>query len=186
MQQQKPFIAVHPVGLGSNAFEPFQHIGLNLFQAGRGLLYVLGLHCEGQAQATFRLAQAGFREQHIGKFLTDRVKAVAGGWDTQDFPILRHIRIIADHGKLKGHRGAEIVDQSAVQFKDDRLIIVGRFGIAAILKRNAFAVKAVPQAAYPILIHFLIGNSLLGSGGNLTVALCPSDCLCELLFLCGT
>ena len=59
-------------------------------------------------------------------------------------------------------------------------------GIAAILKRNAFAVKAVPQAAYPILIHFLIGNSLLGSGGNLTVALCPSDCLCELLFLCGT
>ena len=186
MQQQKPLIAVHPVGLGSNAFEPFQYIGLNLLQAGCGLLYVLGLHREGQAQAAFRLAQAGFREQHIGKFLTDRVKAVAGGRDTQDFPILRHIWIIADHGKLEGHRGAEIVDQSAVQFKDNRLIIVGRFGIAAILKRNAFAVKAVPQAAHPILIHFLIGNGLLGGGGNLTVAFCPSDCLCELLFLCGT
>lgn len=93
---------------------------------------------------------------------------------------------LADHGKLEGHRGAEIVDQSAVQFKDNRLIIVGRFGIAAILKRNAFAVKAVPQAAHPILIHFLIGNGLMGGGGNLTVAFCPPDCLCKLLFLCST
>ena len=30
MQQQEPFIAVHPVCLGANAFEPLQHIGFDL------------------------------------------------------------------------------------------------------------------------------------------------------------
>ena len=97
MQQQEPLIAVHPVGLGANAFEPLQHIGFDLLQAGSGLLHILGLYREGQTKAAFRLAQAGFGEQHIGKFLADEVKAVTGGRNPQDFPVFRHIRIIADH-----------------------------------------------------------------------------------------
>ena len=97
MQQQKPFIAVHPVSLGADTFEPIQHIGFNLIQAGSGLLNVLGLHGKGQAQTALRFAKTGFGEQHIGKFLADGVKAVTGRWNTQDFPIFFHIRIVADH-----------------------------------------------------------------------------------------
>ena len=128
----------------------------------------------GQADTALIAAFGNLTHQHIAIFFADNIMLVALSFNRQQPSVFLHIRRIADNGEFKVHGRAEVIDQLTVEFKQNRLFIIRRFFVIDVLTADAFAVKLVLDMADAVLIHFFIGNGLLGGAGNLTFLFCPS------------
>ena len=174
MEYRQTLIAIHRHSVNRQCPEVIDNITFNLGKTGTGLLDVFSFDGKGHADTAFIAAFGNLTHQHIAVFLADHIELVALRRDSQNFSVFLQVCRIADNGKFKPHRGAEVIDQLTVEFKQHRLFIVGRFLVVDVRTAHAFAVKLVLNMADTVLIHFLVGNGLLGGAGNLTFLFCPS------------
>ena len=174
MEHRQPFITVHRSCFYVQSPETVDDVALNLGKTGASLFDGVRFNGVGQADTALIAAFGNLTHQHIAVFFADHIVLVALDFNCQQLSVFLHIRRIADNRKFKAHGRAEVIDQFTVEFKQNRLFIIRRFFVIDVLTADAFAVKLVLDMADTVLIHFLIGNGLLGGAGNFTFLFCPS------------
>ena len=97
---------------------------------------------------------------------TDAVKGILLLWDIDCLLVFLHIDHLIDKGKLHPNGGIEIVEEVAVVFKNQRLVLILCQLIVDIEKLQRLGEEVFVHPADSIRIDFLIGNGLLCGGRN--------------------
>ena len=102
VQDSQPLIAAEGVRPDAQGFEVGQHIRLDTFQPGLGLLQTVRLHAEGDVlglgQAVVALGELAF--QHIRIFFPDGVESVLLVGDMDGLALFLHIGGLVEEGEL--------------------------------------------------------------------------------------
>ena len=123
--------------------------------------------------------------QDGGVLGADVVKIIPLRPDFKAFGVLPGVNLVVEKGKLDVNRGIQVVVKVAQVFKDGCLGIGLCKLIADVRKLDTLGERAGRQAANPVLIHGLIGNTLLGGVGLAVALILADDGLNFFLFCAG-
>ena len=125
--------------------------------------------------------------EHGNILPADAVKGILLLWDIDCLLVFLHIDHLIYKGKLHPNGGIEIVEEVAVVFKNQRLVLILCQLIVDIEKFQRLGEEVFVQPTDSIRIDFLIGNGLLCGGrdflsGKKLSCSCKEGCITVLPF----
>ena len=168
----KELQALQPVqrpGLGSQGLEVRQHVRLDPLQAHLCRAQVVRFDPEGDifalCKAVVPFLQLAF--EHVAVLLPDPVVLIAPDGDVNAFGEVLHIGPLVDEGELHMDGRIKVIQEITISLKDLRLVV--RLGelVVDIKKLHRLCIEPPVNPAYPVPVHLLIRNALLGRLGRL-------------------